>query len=168
MSQLVFSICQNPGEVVSNASEGMALPEADRDASFFHVLSIGCQQEVWQIKGGSSHLKRSGLEMSLPQEREVGAESVLRWKFPLFRSVRWVLSSCLGFLSPIVLSREKSGAQLYGEQLGDSAEAVLASWVWNSSPSSHRLIPMFKSWFYPFRTVTLEVLLESSEPWLHH
>jgi hypothetical protein len=48
MSQMVFTIYQNPEEVSSNASGEMDLPARVRSsrqrekASFFHVLYIGC------------------------------------------------------------------------------------------------------------------------------
>lgn len=53
VSQLVFSICQNPKEVGSNATEGMDLPVGVRESrqrkqtSLFLVLYRDCQQKVW-------------------------------------------------------------------------------------------------------------------------
>jgi hypothetical protein len=53
MSQLVFGIHWNSEEAGSNASEGMDLLMRARaarqraKASFFHVLQIGCQQNMW-------------------------------------------------------------------------------------------------------------------------
>jgi hypothetical protein len=53
MSQLVFSIRQNPEEVCCNAREGMDLPESVKackqteQAFFFHVLCIDYQQKLW-------------------------------------------------------------------------------------------------------------------------
>jgi len=52
MSELVFSICQNPEEPGSNASEIMDLPGKTKairqgeQASVFHVLYMGCQQKM--------------------------------------------------------------------------------------------------------------------------
>jgi len=52
MSQLVFSIHQNPEEAGCNPSKGMNLPERVRESrqrpkpSFFLVLSIVCHQKV--------------------------------------------------------------------------------------------------------------------------
>lgn len=50
MSQL-FSICQNPEDVGSNASKGMDLPvRASRQgeqAAIFHGFYIGRRQNVW-------------------------------------------------------------------------------------------------------------------------
>ena len=53
MYPLVYSICWNPEEVDSNASEGMSLPvrvmaiRQRASSSFFHVLYISCNQKVW-------------------------------------------------------------------------------------------------------------------------
>lgn len=53
VSQLAFSIHRNPWEVGSNASEKNELTneskgrQAKRASFFFHVLYIGCQEEVW-------------------------------------------------------------------------------------------------------------------------
>ena len=57
MSSLVFSICWNPEEVDSNAGEGKDSPvrarararasRQSKQAPFFRVLYIACQQEVW-------------------------------------------------------------------------------------------------------------------------
>ena len=76
MSQLVFSICQNPEEVGSNASEEMELPAKARasrqNASFlFPYLLHRLQTEgVVQIKG-ESHLKRSRLKVGLPTSNDL-------------------------------------------------------------------------------------------------
>ena len=62
MSQLVFSICWNPKEVGSNASEGMDLPErlraemqAKNKSFLLPCFYIGLQQKVWpKLKVGLS------------------------------------------------------------------------------------------------------------------
>jgi hypothetical protein len=48
VSQLVFSILQNPEKVGFDASEGMDLPASKQreQASFFNVLYICCHQKV--------------------------------------------------------------------------------------------------------------------------
>lgn len=81
VSQLVFNIHYNPKEINSNVSEWMDLPVRARanrqrkQASSFHIFLT----ELWSwlklifpalrkicIKGGSSHLERSGLKVELP------------------------------------------------------------------------------------------------------
>ena len=53
MSQLVFSMCCDPKELGSNASEEMDLAVRERakrqrtNASIFHVLYVGCLHKVW-------------------------------------------------------------------------------------------------------------------------
>ena len=63
MSQLVFSLHQNPEEVGSNASEGMDLLGRLRASRQGESFLLPCPHiGVVQIKGGSSHLK--DLELS--------------------------------------------------------------------------------------------------------
>lgn len=54
MSQLIFSVCWDPEEVDSDASEGMDLvvrarveTSRQREQASFCVLYIGCGQKVW-------------------------------------------------------------------------------------------------------------------------
>jgi hypothetical protein len=71
MSQLVFSISWNPGEIGWDASEGIDLlarpgqagKEQDRPSSLslYRLLAEGGAQ----IRGSSSHLKRPGLKLCL-------------------------------------------------------------------------------------------------------
>ena len=78
MPRLLFIICWNPKEVGSNASEGRNLlvrvgaRKQREQASFFHVLCIQATgRSMPQIKGASSHLRRSGLEVGLPSRMVV-------------------------------------------------------------------------------------------------
>ena len=70
MPQLLFSMCWNPEEVGSNASEGMDLParqeQAKRASSLLPCpLYRQSAEGGAQITGKFSHLKRSGLKMCL-------------------------------------------------------------------------------------------------------
>jgi hypothetical protein len=72
MLQLIFSIHQNAKEVGSNVNKGMDLlgsreqtgkEQKHSSSMFLYTLPA---EGVAQIKGGSSHLKRSGLKVALP------------------------------------------------------------------------------------------------------
>jgi hypothetical protein len=70
---LVFSICQNPEEVATNASEGVELTVRERasrqraKAFFFHIIYLYRlpAEDIAQIKCGSSNFKRSRLKVDL-------------------------------------------------------------------------------------------------------
>jgi hypothetical protein len=72
MSQLIYSIPWNAEEVGSNANEGMDLPVrvsvSRQRLSFLLLCSFHRfpKEGVVQIKGESSHLKRSGLQLGIP------------------------------------------------------------------------------------------------------
>lgn len=82
MSQLVFSICH----LGSNASDGMDLLVGEpgqagkgKEASFFQVFLYRLPAEdMAQIKGGSFHLKRSGLKEGLSTSNETRKKNPLQ------------------------------------------------------------------------------------------
>ena len=73
MFQLAITVCQSPDEVASKASKGMDLPVRVRagrpnqnllsSVPFVYRLPA---EDVAQIKGGASQLRRSGLKVDLP------------------------------------------------------------------------------------------------------
>jgi hypothetical protein len=69
MSQLVFSLHQNPKDVGSEASEGLDWLAGKREqASSVHILYIGCQKKAWP-RSKLDLLKRSGLMACLLTSR---------------------------------------------------------------------------------------------------
>lgn len=83
MSQLLFRIHHNP-EVGPNASEEMESPARARGSKqarsvLLPSLLYGLPPEgETQMKGGSSHFKRSGLKVYLPTSKDSDKEWVLR------------------------------------------------------------------------------------------
>ena len=76
MLQLIFSIHQNAKEVGSNVNKGMDLlgsreqtgkEQKHSSSMFLYTLPA---EGVAQIKGGSSHLKRSRLKVCLPASND--------------------------------------------------------------------------------------------------
>lgn len=71
MSQLVFSIFMSPGEVGSNASEGMDFlwrqeqPGKEQELPSSVSLNRLPAESMAQIRDGFSQLKRSGLKVCL-------------------------------------------------------------------------------------------------------
>ena len=77
MSHLVFSICLNPEEVGSNASEGMYLTVGLRTSRQRESFLLLCPldrlppKSVAQIKGGPSYFKRSRLKVGLSTSKNL-------------------------------------------------------------------------------------------------
>lgn len=69
MSLLVFVICQNLKEVDNRASEGMDMLARQEQAHKEQKLPSIVNQKNAQIRGGSSHLKTSGLKVCFPTSK---------------------------------------------------------------------------------------------------